>query len=104
VRKRDVDRKMFHRGHWEVIAARFREQLEPILEAQANYEEKTGTLSKYFHGQSTSLVNLALSLANRFALDNYEFSAEVFLDRCSPDPELYPLSELWEGVDRAEVA
>jgi hypothetical protein len=97
VRKRDVDRKMFHRGHYEVIASRIREEL---TKQEQVFIPGSPTLAS----ARNALIDLALSLANRFALDNYEFSAEVFLDRCSPDPELYPLSELWEGVDRAEVA
>lgn len=48
-----------------------------------------------------ALERLALRFASRFNEDNREalprvFNAIDFLDRCAPDPDLVPLSELWE--------
>jgi hypothetical protein len=43
-----------------------------------------------------ALVNLALSFAKRFKEDNPKFDPLKFLDACSPDPDIYPISELWE--------
>lgn len=105
MRERDLNRKMFHRGHYEVIAARIREQLEPILKAEhffddyAQYNEQV----EKSRLQSGALINLAISLAKRLQLDNEEFDPVIFLNRCSPDPEQYPLSELWSGVDQTEL-
>ena len=42
------------------------------------------------------LGDLALSFAKRFKQDNNRFNPIKFLDACSPDTDLYPLSELWE--------
>lgn len=41
-------------------------------------------------------VSICLNFAKRFAEDDATFDPVAFLDKCSPDPELYPLSELWE--------
>lgn len=43
------------------------------------------------------LTTLALNLAKRFAEDNPNFDPHRFLDACSPNTDLYPLSELWEN-------
>lgn len=101
MRERDINRKMFHRGHWEVIAARFRHELDYKYATYANY----GTFEiEVQRAQRNALIDLAIALGQRFALDNEEFDPLVWLDRCSPDPENYPLSELWPGVDQtAEV-
>lgn len=41
-------------------------------------------------------VDLALEFAKYFEGDNDRFDALKFLDACSPDVDMYPLSELWE--------
>jgi hypothetical protein len=43
------------------------------------------------------LCVLALDFAKHFAEDNLRFDPLKFLDACSPDTDLYPLSELWEA-------
>jgi hypothetical protein len=43
------------------------------------------------------ITNLALEFAQRFQKDNPDFDPIRFMDQCSPDEELFPLSELWEG-------
>lgn len=40
--------------------------------------------------------DLALAFARRFSEDE-GFDPITWLDKCSPDPDLYPFSELWEG-------
>jgi hypothetical protein len=113
VRPQDRNRKLFHRGHYEIIAARFRESLEPLFRAQetaieelndANIIEPYRTsFEKLIRLPATAATGVAISLAKRFALDNEGFDPVMFLDRCSPDPEKYPLSELWEGVNEMEA-
>ena len=49
--------------------------------------------------QRGTLAALALNLAKRFNTDNERFDPHKFLDACSPNTDLYPLSELWEEVD-----
>lgn len=87
MRKSDINAKKFHRGHYEIIAARFREALTPYL----------GKDSDHDIGAKNALINLALSMAVRFQADSEDFDALIFLDRCSPDDQVYPLSELWAG-------
>jgi hypothetical protein len=41
-----------------------------------------------------ALTDLALAFAERFQQDE-GFDPLDFLDKCSPDIDLYPLSELW---------
>lgn len=46
--------------------------------------------------ERATLASLALSFAKRFQADNPNFKPLIFLDACSPNTDLYPLSELWE--------
>jgi hypothetical protein len=84
---------LFHRAHHNIIAKQLREM----------YGELTGTdspgeNSMAFLAQRT-LEEIALRLAKRFQEDNPLFDPLRFLDACSPDPDLYPLSELWGEND-----
>jgi hypothetical protein len=98
--KYSVNRKLFHKGHWEIIAARFREALVPFVEINTFEPEGSEAAKLELASKSAArfaLIDLAMELARRFKLDNDEFVPEMFLDRCSPDPDLHPLSELWVG-------
>ena len=87
MRESDINKKMFHKGHYEIIAARFRE-------AFAQHVQNTDDPGElYVWG---ALVDLALSMALRFQADNEDFDPVIFMNRCSPDPEKYPLGDLWE--------
>lgn len=44
---------------------------------------------------------IALDLASAFQEQDPFFNALEFLDQCSPDPELYPFSEMWEDYQNA---
>lgn len=46
-----------------------------------------------------TLTTLALNLATRFVDDNERFDPLMFLDACSPNTDLFPLSELWENYE-----
>jgi hypothetical protein len=83
--------KVWSTKHYNAISKEIREQF-PV----------EGTL----HDQQVHrgvLVSLALSLCKRFKQDSdeatagFDFDPIKFLDACSPNPDLYPLSELWEG-------
>jgi len=90
MRERDINRKLFNVGHYNILAAQ--------IKGKFPLENDSMSLT-----QRATLTDLALSMAKRFTLDNNEFKPEIFLDSCSPDPELYPLSELWEGVNQSEL-
>lgn len=79
---------LFHKGHYNVIAAQFSEGFK-------SYTAKH-PLNKERVNKTAALVDLALALAKRFAEDNEAFDPHKFLDACSGDVDLYPLSELWE--------
>lgn len=81
---------MFTRQHYNIIAKDIREEFPMWNPMDAT--EKNDVMS-----QRTVLVNLALRLAYRFQEDNPNFDPCKFLDACSPDTDVYPLSELWEA-------
>lgn len=87
MRERDINAKKFHKGHYEIIAGRFRESFSHHLENISD----PGELHVW-----GALVDLALSFALRLQADNEDFDPVIFMNRCSPDPEKYPLGDLWE--------
>lgn len=105
MRERDINCKLFHKAHYEIIAKRFRISLEPYFDPNSDEEIRTkvGTYTRIQNPRvenqaaRLALVNLALDMAKRFQADNEDFKPLIFLDRCSPNPELYPLSELWDA-------
>lgn len=108
MRKQEVDRKLFHRAHYNILAKQIREPLTRAYTAEQFYRtEQDGDTVQLTKAsmQVATLVDLALSLCNRLALDNADFEPEMFLDACTPHgvPEHEMLSELWEGVDDSEV-
>jgi hypothetical protein len=99
MRQRDIDRKLFGVGHYEVIAARFRHALEPYMQqkdALALMDGKVDNDTVIAMSIRSALVVLAVDFAKRLQADNSDFDPVKFLDRCSANPEMYPLSELWD--------
>jgi hypothetical protein len=87
-------RELFHRAHYNALAKEIRELFpidEHILDSEL-YETRT----RLIHYR-TCLTELALSLCKRFKEDNPRFDPIKFLEACSPDNDLYPLAELYEG-------
>lgn len=81
----------FHAAHYNAIAKDIRE-LFPIDTQDENARRSNMTVR-------ATLANVALKFAKRFEADNELFKPLKFLDACSPDTDLYPLSELWEDYD-----
>lgn len=87
--------KVWSQKHYNAIAKEIREAMPPYR----SNEDETGRCEVRIRG---TLVALALSFARRFKEDSdeasygYKFNPLKFLDACSPDPDVYPLSELWE--------
>lgn len=79
----------FSAQHYNAIAKDIREELSRHV-TQASPPDARDLRAV------SALVDLALRLARRFVEDNPQFDPIKFLDACSPDVELYPLSELWE--------
>lgn len=90
---------LFDAAHYNVIAKRFREAFPIDLMPQG---EKYKVQREKLMLQRATVVNLALEFAKWFKAERdsiegcYDFDPIKFLDACSPDTELYPLSELWE--------
>lgn len=84
---------VFHRAHYNILAAQIRHGLE---KHHAPYLLTKIRDPQIHLGARNALIELALSLAKRLQEDSSEFDPVRFLDACSPDPEQYPLSELWE--------
>lgn len=80
---------LFHRAHYNIIAAQFRNMYRETLPGA---RERS---SMDFLAQRV-IEEMALRLAYRFQKDNERFDPLRFLDACSPDTSLYPLSELWD--------
>lgn len=64
-------------------------------------------INSSLEGQKTDIAQMierailsvfAINLCKRFKEDNPDFDPIKWLDQCSPDTDLYPLSELWEDA------
>jgi hypothetical protein len=86
---------MFSQQHYNFLAKRFRENLGPYFNP-SDYEER-GENAQTMLSIRTAMVVLVIDLAKHFKEDNPRFDTLMFLDACSPDPEVYPFSELVEG-------
>jgi len=83
----------FHQLHYNFVAKRLRNHYP----ADGGSISDTDLIHKM--GARTAIENLALEFAQRFKLDNLNFDQYAFLDQCSPDPDVIPLSELWEELE-----
>jgi hypothetical protein len=82
----------FSTQHYNAIAKDIRTELAIVMsEVTVWWDGETKNLKG-----TDALVKLALRFAMRFHKDNEEFEPLKFLDACSPNAELYPLSELWD--------
>lgn len=89
----NTNKPLFHRAHYNILAAQIKRQLEPLFTAfgtPANW----ATDSCQWRIRN-AFVDYTLKLTQRLLEDNPNFRPLAFLDACSPDPDLYPLSELW---------
>ena len=75
--------------HYNAIAKEIREAF-PLDDKRASTRLPKSTARAY-------LTLLALSLAKRFDKDNPRFNPVRFLNACSPNVDIYPLGELWDG-------
>ena len=78
---------LFHRGHYNVIAAQIKREL-------AKHDAPRIVATQRMYARN-ALLDLALAMAKRLQADNPEFDPLTWLDQCSPDPVEYPISELW---------
>jgi len=84
----------WQKQHYNAIAKEIRELYPPY---HAGYEQGWDNQRKRtILDQRAILTTLAVNFAKRFKEDNEAFDPLKFLDACSPNTDLYPLSELWE--------
>jgi len=70
---------------WNLVAKGIRQE----------YASYTYSNNKVVQQSRRTLEKLALAYAKRFTEDE-GFDPPTWLDKCSPDPDLYPFSEMWE--------
>jgi len=87
---------VFHAAHYNILAAEIKDRLEEALSFHNNWSELKGYDNKGRYYATEALVVLTINLAKRFKVDKPIFDTIKFLDACSPNTDLYPLSELWE--------
>jgi len=102
MREQDVNRKVFHRAHYNILAKRVRIALEPWMQEGQQFDFTQARDNAEVLAIRSALVMFAVGLAQRLQADSEEFDPIMFLDNCSPDKDLYPLSELWEEGWRYE--
>jgi hypothetical protein len=79
---------LFHRAHYNAIAKDIRNLYAMVAIAGDKHESLVSC---------RTLEALALKFCVRFKVDNPEFDPVQFLEQCSPNPNLYPLGELWDA-------
>jgi len=85
---------MFTQQHYYAVAKRFRENFPlDLMPAGDLYIERRHDLIV----ARGAIVGLALEFARYFETDNPKFDPLKFLEFCSPDNDVYPLTELWES-------
>lgn len=73
---------------WNLVAKTLREHYDsgPIFNSEASVSAQIA---------QREIEDIALAFARRFSQDE-GFDPVSWLDKCSPDSDLYPFSELWE--------
>lgn len=89
-----ANRNLFHKAHYNILAKQIRNKLDPLMD---RHTDRIGSNERQkIRLRRATLVDFAIDLAKRLKEDNESFDPLAWLDACSPNPELYPLSELWE--------
>lgn len=83
------NRKLFMAAHYNAIAKDIREL---YVTQFAGYSRKD--IANFTWNRA--LEELAIKFAQRFKVDNEGFDPIKFLTACSPNPDLYPIAELWD--------
>jgi len=72
---------------WNLVAKTLREHYALLMQLDARG-------NKEITARRRTVEDIAMLFAQRFTQDQ-GFDPLVWLDRCSPDPNYYPFSELW---------
>jgi hypothetical protein len=79
--------RWFDQRHYNSVAKIIREEF-------AAWDARYRSIEKF--AAFNVLSNIALDFAERFKKECEDFDHLKFLDQCSHNVDLYPLSELWE--------
>jgi hypothetical protein len=99
MRETDINKKVFHRGHWMILAKQLREAFPTYTPDRDEDEE----MWNHVMTSRSTLIGLELSLATRFLADNEDFDPVLFMNNCSPNIEEFPLGEVWEDYKKNGV-
>lgn len=86
-------RPVFTSRHYVVIAEVLRSQY--MTHASISFAP--------YRQMNRQIEEIALEFAIKFKEDNPIFNPVKFLDACSPDPERFPFSELWDEEEYAKT-
>jgi hypothetical protein len=81
-RESDRNARKFHKGHYEIIAGRFREQMSRYVNDEGELVGHTGDEVRENDAAVHALNELARSLSERFKFDNEDHDTSIFLERC----------------------
>lgn len=90
--RRRNQKNLFHRGHYNIVAASIRATYEILV----NKPVETKWEIDLRVAQASPIYEMMLQLCERFLKDNPNFDAVKFLDACSPNEDQFPFSELWD--------
>lgn len=82
----------FHAMYYNFIAKRIREHFD------VGRVDDTPVNRVMSMTNRAVLADLAMDCARKFKEDNPSFDPLKFLDQCSPDVDMYPLSEMWDDA------
>jgi hypothetical protein len=82
---------------WNLVAKILRESAPAVVIGRNDDESR-----RLYMTVMAQISDTALMFAKRFAEDD-GFEPISWLDKCSPDPEMYPFSELWDEPDPADL-
>lgn len=76
--------KLFHRGHYNILAKRFSEELDEwhMVTDKTDATEEELTLLVIQEGVVLAIRHLAEAMADRFAIDSDEFDRELWMTNC----------------------
>jgi len=79
MRDNERNRRLFHAGHYNIIAKRISTEID---EWKGVTGEVTPAEQIVYPTVMFAMRNLAEALADRFAIDNDTFDRQIFLERC----------------------
>lgn len=86
----------FDRQHYNALAKLFRENFPQEIKPEDMVNPLENLNKRIKREQHVLMI---VELAEYFVKGDPGFKPLKFLDACSPDTDVYPLSELWDGEE-----